>query len=148
MAKPRTRTKKKIRARVKASGLKFVRVTARNYGNKLKGIKIYYEGAKPSGLRPDGSINLGKNILEVLTQTFGQKFRWIISQDTNSIEAKYNIARVKTSRQLLQKMSSEQIDRNRDIKNDIIRRTFYNVYPSFFTTPVGAVYAPGTLANT
>jgi len=65
-----------------------------------------------------------------------------------AIEVKYNIARVKTSKQLLQKMSSEQIDRNRDIKNDIIKRTFYNVYPSYFTTPVGAVYAPGTLANT
>lgn len=142
--------KKKSRVRVKVApgALRFVRVTARNYGNKLKGIKIYYEGAKPSGLRPDGTINLGKNILEILTGKFGTKFRWIISEQTNSIEVRYNIARVKISRQLLQKMSSEQIDRNRDIKNDIINRTFFNVYPSYFTAPVTTVYAPGTLANT
>ena len=147
---PKTRTRanrRRSRPPKPSTGLKFVRVTARNYGNKLKGTKIYYEGAKPSGLRPDGSVNLGKNILEILTQRFGPKFRWIICDDTNSIEVKYNIARVKTSKSLLQKMSSEQIDRNRDIKNDIIKRTFYNVYPSYFTTPVGAVYAPGTLAN-
>jgi hypothetical protein len=72
--KARTRTKMRVRSRTKATGsLKFVRVTARNYGKKLKGIKIFYDGAKPSGLRPDGSINLGKNILEILTQKFGQK---------------------------------------------------------------------------
>jgi hypothetical protein len=45
-------------------------------------------------------------------------------------------------------MSSEQIDRNRDIKNDIINRTFSTVYPSHFTAPVTSIYAPGTLANT
>lgn len=149
MPKTKRQSGKKSRARAKTApgALKFVRVTARNYGNKLKGIKIYYEGPKPSGLRPDGSINLGKNILEILTRKFGQKFRWIISEDSTFIEVKYNIARVKISRQLLQKMSSEQIDRNRDIKNDIINRTFYNVFPSYFTTPMPAVYAPGTLAN-
>src|SRR5579871_5298396 len=91
--------KKKSRVRVKATSgaLKFVRVTARNYGNKLKGVRIHYEGAKPSGLRPDGTINLGKNVLEILMRKFGTKFRWIISEDENSIKVKYNIARVKTS---------------------------------------------------
>lgn len=140
--------KSRVRSKAAPGALRFVKVTARNYGNRLKGIKIYYEGAKPSGLRPDGTINLGKNILEILTGKFGTKFRWIISEETNSIEVRYNIARVKISRQLLQKMSSEQIDRNRDIKNDIINRTFFNVYPTYFTAPVTTVYAPGTLANT
>jgi hypothetical protein len=149
MAKTRKKRKGLYRkTKGKSAGLKYVVVTARNYGNKLKGLKIHYEGAKPGGLRPDGTINLGKNILEILTRRFGKKFRWIISEETNSIETKYNIARVRTSRHLLQKMSSEQIDRNRDIKNDIINRTFFNVYPSYFTAPVTSVYAPGTLANT
>jgi hypothetical protein len=143
----RKRAKKSGR-RTKASELKHVVVTAKNYGNKLKGIKIYYEGSKPGGLRPDGTINLGKNVLEILTKKFGKKFRWIVSEEESSIETKYNIARVKTSRRLLQKMSSEQIDRNRDIKNDIINRTFSTVYPSHFTAPVTSTYAPGTLANT
>ena len=147
MAKMKKRAKKSGR-RSKTSELKHVVVTAKNYGNKLKGIKIYYEGSKPGGLRPDGTINLGKNVLEILTKKFGKKFRWIVSEEESSIETKYNIARVKTSRRLLQKMSSEQIDRNRDIKNDIINRTFSTVYPSHFTAPVTSTYAPGTLANT
>ncbi len=128
--------------------LKYGVVTNRGYGNKLRGTKIYYEGPKPGGLRPDGAINLGKNILEMLTKKFGKKFRWIISENTDSIEVKYNLARVRTSRGLLQRMGSEQIDRNRDIKNDIISRTFSIVYPSHFVVPVTTVYAPGTLANT
>lgn len=150
MRKPKRKTKKAKRTakRKPFSALKFVRVTARNYGNKLKGTKIYYEGSKPGGLRPDGTINLGKNILEILTSKFGRKFRWIISEDMSEIAVKYNIARVRTSRKLLQKMSGEQIDRNRDIKNDIIRRTFSTLFPLHFTTPVTAAYAPGTLANT
>lgn len=142
------RAKKKARSKAKAAGLKHVVVTARNYGNKLKGVKIYYEGSKPGGLRPDGTINLGKNILEILSKKFGKKFRWIVSEEESSIEIKYNIARVRTSRRLLQKMSSKQIDRNRDIKHDIINRTFSTVYPSHFTAPVTSTYAPGTLANT
>ena len=147
MPKTKKRAKKKARRRAKAAGLRYVVVTARNYGNKLKGIKIYYEGSKPGGLRPDGTINLGKNILEILSKKFGKKFRWIVSEEESSIEIKYNIARVRTSRRLLQKMSSEQIDRNRDIKHDIINRTFSTVYPSHFTAPVTSTYAPGTLAN-
>lgn len=99
-------------------------------------------------MNPDGRIQLGKNILEILAARFGKKFRWIISEDTNEIAVKYNIARVKTTRQLLQRMSSEQIDRNRDIKRDIINRTFSIIYPSFFGAPVATVYAPGTLAST
>jgi hypothetical protein len=66
MSKTKKRAKKKARSKAKAAGLKHVVVTARNYGNKLKGVKIYYEGSKPGGLRPDGTINLGKNILEIL----------------------------------------------------------------------------------
>lgn len=146
MAKTKKRAKRGGRA--KAAELKHVVVTARNYGNKLKGLKVYYEGSKPGGLRPDGTINLGKNILEILKKKFNTKFRWIVSEEESSIEIKYNIARVKTSRRLLQRMSSEQIDRNRDIKNDIINRTFSTVYPSHFTAPVTSTYAPGTLANT
>lgn len=145
------RNSKKARAaskRQRASGMRHIRVTARNYGKKLKGIKIFYEGSKPGGLRNDGTINLGKNILEILTAKFGTKFRWIISEDTNEIIVKYNIARVRTARQLLQQMGSEQIDRTRDIKNDIIRRTFSTVFPTFFTTAATLAYAPGTLVNT
>lgn len=149
MAKKRRKRKKKsTRTKGKPSGLKYVAVTNRSYGNKLKGIRVYYEGSKPGGLRRDGAIKFGKNILEILTKKFGKKFRWIISEDTDSIEVRYNIARVRTSRRLLQRMGSEQIDRNRDIKNDIINRTFSNVYPSHFTAPVTSVYVPGTLANT
>src|SRR5437667_2758174 len=142
------RNRKDKRARKTSAGLKYVAVTARNYGNRLKGTKIHYEGSKPGNLRRDGTINLGKNILECLTRRFGTKFRWIISDGTNEITVRYNIARVRTSRQLLQKMGSEQIDRNRDIKNDIITRTFSTVYPSYFTEPATSTYAPGTLANT
>ena len=141
MYKKKKRAKKKTRGRAKAAELRHVVVTAKNYGNKLKGIKIYYEGSKSGGLRPDGTINLGKNVLEILSKKFGKKFRWIVCEEESSIEIKYNIARVRTSRHLLQEMSSEQIDRNRDIKHDIINRTFSTVYPSHFTAPVTSTYA-------
>lgn len=140
--------KKSIKAKRKFGELKYVAVANKGYGNKLKGVRIYYEGSRPKGLRPDGAINLGKNILEILTKKFDKKFRWVITEDTDAIEVKYSIARVRTSQRLLRKMGSEQIDRNRDIKNDIINRKFAHVYPSHFTAPVTSVYAPGTLAST
>jgi Domain of unknown function (DUF4263) len=45
-------------------------------------------------------------------------------------------------------MSSEQIDRNRDIKNDIIRKFFSINFAEFFTETATPVYVPGTLAKT
>jgi hypothetical protein len=126
---------------------KFVKVTNRSYGNALKGTKIYYEGKRPSGLGPDGRISFGKHILEMLTRKFGKKFRWIITENIDGLTIERKIARVRTSKPLLDRMSSENIDRNRDIKNDIVARTFSTVFPTQFTQPPTAAYVPGTLVK-
>src|ERR1700683_2472139 len=78
-------------------------VTSRNYGRALRGTYIYWEGVKPRSLKPDGRINLGKNILETLKSKF-PRFRWIITEDITSITLERGIARVRTSQQLLSKM--------------------------------------------
>ena len=58
---------------------KFIPVTSKSYGNKLKGVKIYYKGAKPKLLKTDGSFQFGKNIIEVLTPKF-KKFKFIFTK--------------------------------------------------------------------
>lgn len=126
---------------------KYVIVTNRNYGKALKGIRIWWEGARPSSLKDDGRINLGKNILEVLKAQF-PRFRWIITEDNISIKMERGIAKVRISQQLLSKMGSEQMERTRDIKNDIIRKFFAKHLGDFFKGTAAPVYVPGTLSKT
>lgn len=125
---------------------KFVTVTNRGYGNNLKGTKIYYEGKLPKGLRKDGSISFGKNILELLKKTF-TKFHWIITTDTDDISESYGITRVRTSTKTLQKMYNQSLDRTRDVKVDIIQKTFSVVYPKKFTSKKAEKYKPGQIAQ-
>lgn len=121
-------------------------VSNRSYGKVLEGTKIYYEGKRPKQLQDDGRIKFGKNILELLNHRFkGERFRWILTADEDSITKERNIYRVRTSTKLLDRMNSEMFDRNRDIKNDIIRSQFSIVYPSFFDSQVVPVYVPGSL---
>lgn len=127
--------------------LKYVTVTNKGYGAKLKGIKIYYEGKKPGGLAKDGSIRFGKHILELLKRRFEEKFRLIITADVDSIKREYGINRVRISLTLLNKMNQELWDRTRDIKNDIIKRFFSIAFPLEFTADNIAVYVPGSLSQ-
>jgi bisphosphoglycerate-dependent phosphoglycerate mutase len=121
-------------------------VTSKNYGNTLKGTKIYFEGKRPKGLKPDGSINMGKHVLEALTPRF-ERFRWIITPDKDSINDEYGITRVRTSLKLLAKMNDELRERTRDIKHDIVRKTFSKKFPDNFTTTTSPAYVPGTIAR-
>jgi hypothetical protein len=125
---------------------KYVIVSNNTYGKALKGIRIAWEGKKPSSLKDDGRINLGKNILEILKTQF-KDFRWIITEDINSIKIERGIAKVRTSQQLLSKMGSEQFDRSRDIKNDIIRKFFSIYFSEHFKQSATPVYVPGSLAK-
>lgn len=142
MAKRKTRAHKRSRRESKDH----VVVTSKSYGNKLKGTKIYFEGRRPPSLAKDGSIKFGKHILEALSGKF-PKFRWIITLKTDSIETKYGIVRVRTSLPLLGRMSNEEWDRKRDIKNDIVRRFFSLAYPLHFSATATPTYVPGTLAG-
>jgi hypothetical protein len=125
----------------------YVTVTNRNYGKALRGTRIWWEGRRPSSLKDDGRINLGKNILEILTARF-PRFRWIITKDVDSITVERGVAKVRTSQKLLSRMGSEHIERNRDIKNDIIRRFFSTNFTALFKEETAVVYVPGTLAKT
>jgi hypothetical protein len=142
-ASRRTKVKKKTRSAPKPKD--FVVVQNKSYGNKLKGTKIYFEGRKPRALQKDGRIKFGKHILETLGVKF-DRFRWIITPDTDSIETKRNITRVRTSLRLLDRMGKEEWDRKRDIKNNIVRGFFSITFPSHFSDSRTPTYAPGTLA--
>src|ERR1039457_4880708 len=89
----------------RAKEMKYVVVTSKSYGAKLKGVKIYYEGKKPKGLAKDGSFQFGKHILEHLRRRFGEKFRLIVTVETDSITQEYGIYRVRISALLLGRMS-------------------------------------------
>jgi hypothetical protein len=137
---------KKRSARPKRKPRSYVVVSNRGYGAALKGTRIYFEGPKPRSLREDGSIKLGKHILEMLKSKF-PKFRWIITLSTDSIRTVRNIVRVRTSQRLLRRMSQEEWDRGRDIKNDIVRRFFATTFPEDFIDAAPTAYVPGTLAR-
>jgi hypothetical protein len=125
----------------------YIKVTSVSYGKALRGTPIYWEGRRPTKLKDDGRTNLGKNILELLGARF-DRFRWIITQDTTSITVERGIARVRTSQKLLSRMGSDQFDRSRDIKNDIIRKFFSKAFPDYFKEAATPVYVAGTLAKT
>jgi hypothetical protein len=131
----------------KVKEAKFVVVSNRSYGNVLKGIKIYYEGKKPERLDKDGRITFGKHVLEALKRKFGDKFRWIITQDVDSITIERNIYRIRTSQKTLGRMGKGLWDRTRDIKNDIVSNIFSTVYPEHFSQQGTVVYVPGTLSH-
>jgi len=130
----------------KRAAKNYVKVSNTSYGKKLKGIKIYFEGKRPTGLKDDGKITLGKNILEILKRSF-TRFDWIITEDKNEIVVKYGITKVYTSSQTLGKLFTQSLERTRDIKEDIIIRNFAVLYPGHFTTTHAAKYVPGTIAD-
>jgi hypothetical protein len=133
-------------AKKKSTTDSYVIVTNKSYGSALKGIKIHYEGKKPKILRNDGTINFGKNILELLKKNFN-KFQWIITQDTDEIKETYGITRVKTSIKTIQKMYQQFYSRGRDIKEDIIKNTFTIIYPKQFNFSKVSSYSPGLIAS-
>ena len=142
VSKKKTAAKKAARKQSKNN----VVVTNNTYGKALRGIRISWEGRRPLSLKDDGRINLGKNILEILRARF-PKFRWIITEDVNSIKVERGVAQVRTSQQLLSKMGSEQFERSRDIKNDIIRKFFSTYFTEFFKETAAPVYVAGSLAK-
>jgi len=126
---------------------KYVVVSSSSYGKALKGQQIYYEGRKPTRLADDGRITFGKNILETLKKRFGSKFRWIITETTDVIEEKYGITNVRTSQQMLNRMFSENFDRSREVKIEIVQRRFFAAFPTYFTTVPPSAYVPGSAAK-
>ena len=74
----------------------YVSIKNKSYGKKLQGIKVYYEDGYPNLLKKDGSIKFGKNILEILEDTY-PKFKWILTKDTDSIKLSHGIHKVRTS---------------------------------------------------
>lgn len=123
-----------------------VKVTGTSYGKDLRGIKIYFEGKRPSFLKPDGTMNMGKHVLEHLTKKF-PRFRWTITKDTDEIKTEYGITRVRTSLALIKRMHGEHWDRTKDIKNDIVKKHLAKNFPNEFTTTAASTYVPGTIAN-
>lgn len=134
------------KAQTRKDSLRFVVVTSKSYGKYLKGTKIYFEGKLPSQLRKDGTIGFGKNILELIKRTY-PKFKWIITSDVDEIKLSYGIYRIKTSIRTIQRMQGESIDRTRDVKEDIILKTFSLIYPNSFKYEHAEKYKPGNISK-
>lgn len=124
----------------------FVVVSNKSYGAYLRGTQIYYEGKKPTSLRDDGSISFGKNILEMLKKTY-KSFHWILTEDTNNVMKEGSITKVRTSVKTIKKMYALSYDRSRDVKIDIIKKTFSILYPGEFSFSKAQKYKPGTFAE-
>lgn len=136
----------KMKALKRKAAKNYVKVSNTSYGKRLKGIKIYFEGKRPTGLKDDGKITLGKNILEILKRNF-TRFDWVITEGKNEIVVKYGITKVYTSSQTLGKLFTQSLERTRDVKEDIITKNFATLYPGRFTTTHAAKYVPGTIAG-
>ncbi len=145
-AKKKVAPQKRAKKAIKFPPDHFVEVKNKGYGKGLQGIKIHYEGQKPSTLKADGSITFGKHILELLTKTF-TKFQWIITPSTDSIEYKYGIHRVRTSVRTLSRMYQELFSRSKDIKVDILSDFFSIAYPGQFKAKTTSSYSGGSLAK-
>ncbi len=145
MAKKKVVVKKKTKA-AKPKKKDYVVVKNNSYGKALKGIKIYFEGKKPTSLGKDGKIGFGKHILEILKRKF-EHFRLIITPSTDSITLERNIYRVRISQKTFAKMNSEGFDRGRDIKTDIVLSMFSRIHPSHFEEREVNAYVPGTLSK-
>lgn len=138
---------KKKSAKAKKAKKNYVVVSNSSYGKALKGLRIYFEGKRPTRLSDDGRITFGKNILETLGKKFGERFRWIITEEKEEITVKYGITYVRTSQALLNRMFGENFARSREVKNEIVQRRFFYAFPMHFTTPPPSAYLPGSLAK-
>ena len=129
--------------------LKFVVVTAKSYGNLLRGTKIYYEGVRPKGLRDDGTIKFGKHILEAIKATLkGKRFMWILTPAKDSVRVEEGVHRIRTSAKTLARMNAEFFGRTRDIKLDIVAQIFAATQPTLYKGKKPALpYAQGDLAR-
>lgn len=134
--------------------MKFVTIRkGSKYGQDFYGKRIYFEGKKPPGLDMEiGKISFGKHILETLRARFGDDFRFVISEKSNSVEVKRNSKKsniywVRISQALLMSMNNDLREKNRDIKLDIVRHVFGIVFSEYFHKSVASPYVAGSLAR-
>lgn len=124
----------------------YVKVSYPQWGKKLHGIKIYFEGKQPDQLKDDGQIYFGKAILEILVKTF-DRFQWHLTEDRNEIETKRGITRVYTSLKTLRGFYQTGINRKRGINEDIVLNGFSKLYPLNFTAIHAEKYNSGALSK-
>jgi hypothetical protein len=146
-AQPVAKAKKKSAKSKQKTKKNYVVVSNSSYGKALRGQRIYFEGKRPQRLSDDGRITFGKNILEILGKKFGERFRWIITEEKNEIIVKYGITYVRTSQALLNRMFGENFERSREVKNEIVQRRLFYAFPLYFTTPPPSAYVPGSIAK-
>lgn len=124
----------------------YVKVSYPQWGKKLLGIKIYFEGKQPDQLKDDGQIYFGKAILEILLKTF-DKFHWHLTVDRDEIEVKRGITRVYTSLKTLRRFYQTGINRKKGINEDIVLNGFAKLYPSNFTAIHAEKYNSGHISK-
>lgn len=126
--------------------LNYVVVSAKSYGSRLHGIKIYYENERPRKLREDGSIIFGKILLELFTEKLSP-FQWIITDDIDEIKQLKSKYVIKTSLKTINRMYSRTFGKTRDLKLDIVYDELSPLYPQIFGKRLRTIYKSGLLAS-
>lgn len=70
-----------------------------------------------------------------------------ITEEIDEIVVKYGITYVRTSKRMLDRMFGENFERSREVKNEIVQRTFFYAFPSYFTSTPPSAYVPGSIAK-
>lgn len=135
-----------------------VEIKKPGYGRALKGKKVYFEGYEESlktdefGTRPKfvdklGAFPFGKNILESLERNKNlKKYKIVFTKKRkSSIKKTGSITTVYLSDIDYKQMQSYAIEENADVKNDIIRKKFSQLYPSKFKEGTVGFYRSGTI---
>lgn len=109
---------------------KFILVSNKSYGNRFKGYKIYYEGAKPKLLKDDGAFRAGKAVLELLSSKF-KKFNIIISKKSK-IKKRGKSYHIYISASDLDQIYTQLFNRERDLKQRVVAKKFSEIFPKYF----------------
>jgi len=126
--------------------LDYVIVDRKNWGKKLKGIKIFYEGERPSVLKDDGNITFGKYFLEVFQEKF-ETFEWIITKDKDEIHKEGQKYIIRTSLKTLRKLNSKSFGATHDIRVELLLNEISPLYPSKLASSSKSTYIPGSLSK-
>jgi len=110
---------------------RYVPITYRGYGKLWQKRKIYYVGARPKILRPDGAFKPGKTILETLAATF-KRFELILCNGKSRVRKKGSTWQVFLSLDDVKEMKSRLFSRTKDATQSVVSARFSEIFPDHF----------------
>lgn len=155
MKKKSTRKKKSTPGPKTKVSVISVPITKKTYGRNLQGLVVAWEGYDekvdekgnklPKPVDNMGSFQMGKNILESMQKTlksFSLKISKIKQSAIRKVGKEFQVV---LSDSDYSKMKQHVLEENADIKNDIIRKKFAELFPRYYKTSASSLYRAGTL---